>query len=192
MEMNRVRLFFLIMLLFLLPLKMQAQRHFFYVRFDPGEGNASTIVNYIDSVLRLNPDYFYVALSGEGSLQTADAQGWGELRQMILTQQNAPVLLADMEEKALNSIYAKIMDEGVFLDSNCLKLYGRNDAAWCVSFILSEKMYERPEDYEIVPLEFVQVNQLKERGVKVEWLTYSEANTLRKRLQPAHALFDNK
>ncbi|MBQ9509640.1 MAG: hypothetical protein IJR53_09540 [Bacteroidales bacterium] len=190
--MNRVRCFLLMLLLFLLPWKMHAQRHFFYVRFDPGEGNATVVVNYIDSMSRSYPEYFYVTLSGGGEPQTADAQGWGELRQRILTQQNAPIVYADMEEKSLNLLFVKILDESVFPDSNYLKMYGRNDKAWCVSFILSEKMYERPEDYEIVPLEFVLVNQLKERGVKVEWLTYSDANTLRKRLQPAHTLFDKK
>ncbi len=190
--MNNIRCYLLMVLLSFLPWKIQAQCYLFYVRFDPGEGNATTVVNYIDSVSRLNPDFFYVTLSVDGNLRTADAQEWGEMRQRILTQQNAPVLLADKEEEALNSLFAKIMDENVFSDNNHLRLFGRNDAVWCVSFILSEKMYERPEDYEVVPLEFVLVNQLKERGLRVEWLTYSDAKTLRKRIQPAHALFDQK
>ena len=183
--------YILLFSLLVLSLTSMAQdRYFFYVRYNPLEGNSSAIVDEIDQVVSNRPDQLIVMLSKGSSPLLADMSNWRDLRQSILTQQNAPSLYADIEEAFLDSIFIKYLHEQVRQEDGRLMLFGDNDREWSVNFILSEQMYEQGEnDYESIPIEFVKVNQLAERGITVRWLSYNNSDRLTVRPEPQHPFY---
>ena len=167
--------------LVLVALAASAQdRCFFYVRYDPAAGNSSAIASAIDSVVKQHPRQFAVMLSGGGRPHVADLQTWAEVRQLLLTQQNTPDVYADVEEQMLNELFAQLFGERVGQGNGHLNLAGDNDDEWVVTFIMAQYMYENALEMETVPLEFVHVNQLEERGVRVRWRYYDAGTKLHK------------
>ena len=177
----------LILSLFALHFSLSSaqNRHFYYVRFDPQEGNASAIVDEIDRVANTYPYQLIVVLSwGANPKVSTDVESWKSIRSSILTQQNSSTFNAREEEELLNNLFAQQLDERARPNDGKMKLYGPNDSQWSVSFVLSEKMYERQEDYEIVPLEFSKINELTERGISVHWLSYGDGSRLEEHAEP--------
>lgn len=189
--MNYKKLFILVLLA--LSFSNYAQsRYFFYVRYDPREGNAAAVVGEIDRIARRNPTQLLVMLSGGSEPQIADASQWNELRQVILTQQNSPVVYSDIEQRLLNEFFSRQMKEQVRFDGDRMAISGEYDADWTISFVLSESAYGRREDYEIVPLEFSLINQLRERGMNVRWYSFNDSTMLEERDAPKHPFYDDE
>ena len=181
------------LLMMLLGSTFAQGRYFFYVRYDPAAGNSSAIVNWIDSVVNLHPLQFAVMLSGGSQPQVADENTWPDIRQKLLTQQSAPNVYADVEEQRLNELFAQLLSEHVKERNGTFKIIGENDYDWVVTFILSKSMYENEIEMEVVPLEFVQINQLEERDIIIHWMFYDSDIKLHEcRNVPEHNLYSHK
>lgn len=187
--MNHKILFILVLLAVSFSTYAQS-RYFFYVRYDPREGNASAVVEEIDRIARRNPTQLLIMLSGGSEPKIADASQWNELRQEILIQQNSPVVYSDVEQKLLDELFTQQMKEHVRIDGERMILSGEYDSDWTISFVLSENAYGRREDYEIVPLEFALINQLRERGMNVRWYSFNDSTKLEEREAPKHPFYD--
>ena len=183
---------FLALLFFLFCLSftsMAQNKYFYYVRFDPQEGDASAIVNEIDRVANSHPDQLIVMLSWEATPKiSTDVEGWKNIRNSILTQQNTLSFYERNEEDAMNKLFSQYFDEHVRPDDGKLKISGSNDSRWTVCFVMSERMWE--EDFEIVPLEVSKINELTNRDLTVRWLSYGEDSRLQEREEPRHPFYE--
>lgn len=158
---------------------LSAQNHcFFYVRFNPAEGNSSAIVNAIENIVNGTDAKFIVFISGGLNPLIFDQTNWIGAKNHILTVSNPPILFEEEEYVRLNEILSEVLDESATEYNNDIQLKGNNDGSLSLYFILSEETYRSETEMEYVPIELCRVNQFADRDVKVHWYSYSSSDTL--------------
>ena len=149
-------------ILFLMGSAVMAQNNFIYVHFDNTQANSSAVVNQISKIVAGTKGNFVIFYTnGETPIVCDTFEDWDELRNLMLTQQNAPEFYPEVEFIAVNNLFTRYFKEKVTLGSS-LSINGKEDNRWSCTFIVSESMLKN-ELFSNYFSRLIAVNQLFDR-----------------------------
>lgn len=149
-------------ILFLMGSAVMAQSNFIYVHFDNTQANSSAVVNQISKIIAgTKGDFVVFYTNGESPIICDTIKEWEELRNLMLTQQNAPEFYPEVEFVTVNNLFTKYFKEKVTLGSS-LSINGKDDNKWTCTFVISESMLKN-ELFSDYYSRLFAVNQLYDR-----------------------------
>lgn len=152
-----------------------AQNSFVYVRYNPQQGNASVVVDYIDNLYSGYGNVIVFFSNSVNPIVTRNFEDWSDLRSQILSMQIAPDYYEQEEIGLLNEQFTKYFAE--FVEAN-KTIKGSQDKDWTFISITSENDFDEASS---ALSKIISVNQLIDR-MKITHYTYNESNKLQKKV----------
>lgn len=148
-----------------------AQDNFVYLQFNPKEGSASDVVEFVEKMHNASNNdesrlIIYVS-NDSRPYKVTDWEYWKEVRRKLLGQQASADFYEKYELLQLSNLFSEIFSESV---NDNIDIVGRYDKKLTCNFVVSEYMIKNEEDFFE---KLIYINQLSDRGVLLRFFVYS-------------------
>lgn len=149
-----------------------SQDNFVYLRFNPQEGSASDVVEFVEKMHNASNNdesllIIYVS-NDNRPYKVTDWEYWtSEVRGKLLGQQVPADFYEKYELLQLSDLFTEIFSESV---NGNIDIVGRYDKKLTCNFVVSEYMIKNEEDFFE---KLIYINQLSDRGVLLRFFVYS-------------------
>lgn len=158
---------------------LQAQTLMIYARFDAAYGASSALVQYLDKNCHFDEPDIHIAIyysNGADPIICHNAREWKELRTIILDQQTNADFDAALDFEKINDELSTLLGEKVLMSSTDITIEGSRDMDADFVVLMPHRMYEDVDATDMIA-RMISVNKLRQRGVNVRLMTYSDNGT---------------